>query len=511
MVNATTPNGLQSQPSRRKIEYVPLAREVDSAGGRDIQLLHQEAHRLSRGRPLRDITEWGTVHVEALTMSLRSRLATELSYGLATLSILSTMRGGTPDSGFPIMQCTDLLDEVLDLLEELAFGGALDDDLLKFSEDDTSVITNRELVRFAQEAGYTTFSALSPRQRECAPDLGPSQRPGDLIRILVNIMRNLSAIVDNQPFMAHHATIVDLLLRLTVLHCTPEGPRAASKSLSIADLVSIRKDVLGTLVNLAGSITIGGSSDSQTPSPKDLQKARRIFELISSYLSDPIEAISPCSWLSQTSQGMQHRVPVLVESSLEVFTRFGQPDANRRALSLAVPQSWVWTLFTALVHRLPVIDHDFRLLMRDESWLLCAERIVMALYSLAFQMRPAMKQRAKADRSLGFTPLLTRLVNKFIAHSPAECRQTFVVCARRAIETMKVVDDCKDSFDSAQPNIAPLTFGIGYGEVGDDSAEKGTGALGGYRDDLLWGVMLHRELDDVMFTELESLTRVECA
>ena len=467
--------------------------------------------KLSRGRLLRDINEWGTVHVEALTMSLRSRLASELSYALATISILSTMRGGTPDSGFPISQCTDLLDEVLDLLEDLSFGGAPETDGTTSFAEDPPIITNRELVNLAHMEGQMTFASLRSWQGEHNSELGPSQRPGDLIRILVNIIRNLSAIIDNQLFMGHHPTIVDLLLRLTSLKCTEHGPHPMSNALNLADLVSIRKDVLGTLVNLAGSVSVTSSSESQTPTGAELHKARRIFELVASYLSDQTESISPYAWISRMGPGSSNRVPILIESALEVLTRFGQPDSNRRILVRAVPETWIWTLFTALLHRLPITDQDFQLIMRDEGWLLYVERAVMALYSLGFQMPPAMKQRVKADRSLRFTNLLMRLVKKFITQSPAEYRQTFVVCARRAVETMKVIDDCNDSFDSSQSNVPPLTFGMGYGEVGDDSAEKGTGAFGGHREDLLWGVMMQRELDDVMFAELESLTRVECA
>ena len=54
-------------------------------------------------------------------MSLRSRLPAEVSFSLATLSLLSTMRGNTPQSGFPLNYADDLLEELLDYIEELAF------------------------------------------------------------------------------------------------------------------------------------------------------------------------------------------------------------------------------------------------------------------------------------------------------------------------------------------------------------------------------------------------------
>src|ERR1700722_14565805 len=100
--SAVAPPRPRPQPSRRKIEYIPLAREVDSHG---LRLIEEELSRITRCRPLQDINEWGTVDIEALTMSIRSRLSTELSYALTTFTLLSTMRGQTPGSGFPIVQC----------------------------------------------------------------------------------------------------------------------------------------------------------------------------------------------------------------------------------------------------------------------------------------------------------------------------------------------------------------------------------------------------------------------
>ena len=63
---------------RRQVEYIPLAREVDTYGGRDVHAIDAEwTNQMSR-RLLRDIHEWGIVDTEHLSMSLRSRLAIEL-------------------------------------------------------------------------------------------------------------------------------------------------------------------------------------------------------------------------------------------------------------------------------------------------------------------------------------------------------------------------------------------------------------------------------------------------
>src|SRR6266540_607877 len=103
----------RQHPTRYKVEYVPLAHEVATYGGRDVDAIDKEwKHQMSR-RPLRDINEWGVVDTDHLSMSLQSRLAIELSYALTTFTVLSTMRAQTPGSGFPIYNCPDLLDDAL--------------------------------------------------------------------------------------------------------------------------------------------------------------------------------------------------------------------------------------------------------------------------------------------------------------------------------------------------------------------------------------------------------------
>ena len=88
----------------------------------------------------------------------------------------------------------------------------------------------------------------------------------------------------------------------------------------------------------------------------------------------------------------------------------------------------------------------------------------------------------------------------------------FYVAVRRAVECVKVIEDGDDSFDTMSSNggssAPPLSFGVGYGEVGDKHVEKGNGMWGGRREDVLW--LMSRDLDDVVFAELESLARVEC-
>ncbi|EIW64780.1 uncharacterized protein TRAVEDRAFT_33530 [Trametes versicolor FP-101664 SS1] len=493
------------QPSRRKIEYVPFAREVDTAGGRDLELIQSELSRMGV-KGVRRIEEWGQVDLEAVTLSLRSRVSTEMSYALTTFTLLTLMRGSNQGGGFPIAQAPELLDEMVDLMEDLAFDGAEDEGY----PDDSPIVTHRELVNSLVEDGSKPFAALAREQGARDPDNGPRHRPAETILVVLNIIRNLSIASENQEYLAKHEKLLPVLLRMCALAPASKhaSPLPLAPALSLADLLSIRKDVMYLLLNISPNIHLSPTS----PSKEQLLTVRRAYEVIASYLVDVTEAISPFQWILQTGippAVHQPKPPALADMALDTFSRFTLPDDNRQAVSKAVPQSWQWALLEAIVHRLPVADNDFQVIMRD-VWLSYIERLIMSLYSLAFLAPPAVKERAKRDRALGFAQVMMRLVKKFTVHAPPELRHHFAISVRRAVEALKVVDDAEDSFDAGSVAAAPtLAFGMGYGEQGDSRVERGMGMLSGYQEDITLGLMMHPDLlDALLFSELESLVRV---
>ncbi|KAI0068273.1 hypothetical protein BV25DRAFT_1818660 [Artomyces pyxidatus] len=509
MARPQPPPPPRGQPQRRKIEYLPLVRDVESAGGRDLRVIAEEHSRLHTRHVLRDINEWGNIDVEALTMSLRSRIATELSYGLTTLTLLSIMRG-QGSSGFPIGNCAELMDEVLDLVEEVAFSEEGD---VPDNTEGPKIVTHKELVTAILDDGNQPFAPLAKRQGTKPPELGHKQRPGDIVLAVVNIMRNLSVVPDNYEYLARHNRLLDVMLRLCGIRRQEHGElHAVSPALSLGDLVAVRRDVVYLFINLGGITQLSTSVPlTSAPSPIALRIARRSYELIASFLVEDSEAVTPALLMMQIGvPTVNSKPPPLVDAALEVFTRLAQPDTNRQVIAKAVPRAWLQQLFEALVHRLPISDADFSIVARSESWLSYTEKIIMALYSIAFLSPPSLKLELKQHRRLGLSKLILRLVKRFTLNVPGEQLRAWLgICARRAIEALKVLDDGEDSFDTPQSmGGAPLSFGVGYGEVGEDRVEKGTGLLGGFQDDVVWQIMLQKDVDESMFRELESLARV---
>lgn len=441
-------------------------------------------------------------------MSIRSKIPTELSYALTTLTILSTMRGQNPGSGFPIFQCPDLFDDVLDLLEDAAFGAVPDDTLADTSAEISPITTHRELLNAIYDNELKPFAVLEFHQGSKNLNSGPRPRSADTILAIVNILRNTSVVQDNWPFLSRHDRLIDVMLRLCTIRQVDALPAPVSTSLSLSDLVQIRKDTLYTLVNLAAFIALAPPSSHSTAVTR---MSKRAFELVASYLVDPTEAVSPFASIQVVGQQFNGppKPSVLADTALEVFTRFSHSDANRQILAQTIPNSHISQFFEALVHRLPLTDMDFQLFGR-EVWLSYLEKTVMALYSLSFLAPPPLKQRLKADRKLGFKTVMFRLVQKFLSNPNPEFRMLFFLCSRRAIETMKVLDDEGDLFDTTETTTTTLSFGMGFADSSDSAMESGSGLLVGHRD-AAWDILMTREVfsDEGMFKELESLARVE--
>lgn len=494
------------QPLRRKIEYVPLAREIDTAGGRDLATIQNEFLRSSH-RAFKDINDWGHVDVEALILSLRSRISTELSYALTTFTLLTLMRGPQKDLGFPITQCTDLLEEAIDLLEDLAFD---DEDDLSVENLPPHVVTHRELTNLILEDSNRPFAALDPKPRaRDSSDWGPRPQPADIILTTMNIIRNLSNIPENQEYMAKHDRLISICLRLCCLNYSKgPSPVPLSPVFTLPDLLAVRKDVIYTLVNLAGFVLFPSPSN---PSPHTRCNVIRAFDLLSSYIVDTVEAVSPFAIIMMTGLAPavhQPRPPSLVDAALEVFTRLVLPDDTRQLFSIVVPSDWLADYMEALVHRLPLTDPDFQVLMR-ETWLGYIEKVLLSIYTIAFLAPPQLKKRIKTDRSLAFPKVILRLSKKLLLLSQVpEVRGHLASVVRRAIEIMKLVDDAEDSFDTSQSVTPMLSFGVGYGEFNETRIEKGMGLLSAYQEEITWGLMLQRETDAQMFEELESLIRI---
>lgn len=485
---------------RRKIEYVPLARKLDTYGGRDLVALDQDLATFAHRRTTRDPNEWGTVDIEGLCMSIRSRLSIELSYALTTFSLLSVMRTDK-GTGLSISVCGDLLDDLLDLIEQLAFEDQEDQPYIDLTNDLTKQVTNRELVSLVQQIETEPFATVEDYQGGKPPQLGPTPRPANIITVAISIIRNLSCLDENVEHLATHPHLTNLLLRICQLTQAPGKPiLPCSKALTLSDCLAIRRDIMHVFSNISGGIRFSQSS------PTSLLAARRALSLIASYLVDPADSLSPLAsvQLAGIPPHQNLKPPSLIDTALEVFTKLSQNDNNRQVIAKAVPQTLLWSLLQNLVYRLPLNDVDFILLQRD-SWLSFVEKVGLAIYSIVFLSPYELKQKIKSNRNLALKQVLFRFAQRLLAMP-----KLGVYAARRAVETMKLLDKAEEPADASEPTMPPLSFGMGFMDSGNARLETGTGILGSKRDIAL-ELLMRRDMqpDDILFNELDSLVRVE--
>ena len=448
--------------------------------------------------------------IDALVMSIRSRLGPELSYAITTCSLISVVRDAAKDLPYlTIPQCPDLFEELLDLLEEIAFQGAEDvddefDDCGK-AGGPIQLLTIRDLLEIVQEEETKPFACLkAERFGEVNHSFGPKQRPGGIVLSVLNIFRNWAAAsAENLDFMARHPTFTSIALRLCGLASRKNGDtrvRPASPVLSLADLLTVRKDVALIMIGVTMEYRL---KDVYERSPQVGKRVtRRMVGFVSSAVMDPLEVCSPSSLWS---------APTNADHALQIWTRFSHPDEHRKIIASVIPQAWLGDLFRSFVHRLPVSTKDFEVITKD-TWLGYIEKLIMAIYSLAFIAPPELKKKLKADKSLGFSGVMLRILRKFMTNPNANVREFFHICSKRAIEAMKLIDDEGEVVVDKTPtttSMPALSFGMGWHEAGEKKVESGFGMLGGFSEEVTLSIMLSREVDNSMFGELESMIRVE--
>ena len=329
VVTGTTSQPQQLDPLwRRKIEYVLLHRDLDTFGSRDLHAIADNHHHLTAWHTLQEINEWGNIDINALTMSLRSCLPTEMGYGITTFTLLLIMRSqGT--SSFPIANCPKLMDnlEALDLLLEVAFKDSKQDNA--FTE--TVIVMHKQVVDAILDNVSKPFASLVNVQSiKDYNMLGLKQRLGDVVLAIINTMCNLSVNPDNHDYLANHERLLATMLQVCAAKKKQDDTiHAVSSVLTLWDLVAIRWDVLYLLINLSGSVGLAPLMIlASTLSPAAWQLARCAFILMASFLVNPLETINPSELFISMSNNPSARPPALVDAALEVLGCFGQPDTN---------------------------------------------------------------------------------------------------------------------------------------------------------------------------------------
>lgn len=489
---------------------MPIRREVRSHGGWDLDVVERQIGDVleGKGRYPRSVRELGHVDIEALIMSLRSRLEVEVTYALNALYILTA---GVQATGFHLLLsiCEDLCDELLDLLGEAAYGklykeedtvegtqadgtakhmnghvnGKVDPPShsewmmdIKEEDEEMHLWERRKPKRRKSQSGDESDEVDAPlRQRE---DL----RCAQVALSIIDIFYNLATIDDNQLFLNHEPRFCHLLMKITQSVEQEQTERRNQKNEKIVKMngntsmdpskpktvftsteaMRIRKDILSIIACLSGEAFILTLYEDDT--------VIAMINLICSFIKDASDLEQEYGTISFEANGMNgsqkpqvvgKKVPQHADMALEAFSSLAQPDVNRELLARLVDESkWV-ALGENLIKLLPISEVDFQML-KTEARLGYNERIAMSLFNIAYLGSPNVK--AELKRASGAIGVIFRCIKRLITVN-AYNRNPFAVMTRRLIETLRMLDG-GDNFDR------PALIGFGMENVSGSSREK---------------------------------------
>lgn len=499
---------------RRRIEYRPYSKVPEAFGG--IEQADQVLLAAERARQPRQLGDLGLIDIHSLTMSLRCRIASEVAYALNALALIALQMSGdapnTPGVQFLLEKCPELLEELLDLLEETAFGyddgsrspsrndgvgtasspadgahASLDEDLRSY----------RRLFRRV-EAEMSDLVRPSDDQATAvdSPDeFGNSLRPGPTIVAVCNLLRNLTVSERNLRFAAQEPRVAEILIRVASLPMRSSGTSSATSvesrypvRLSAADLLVVRKNAIEILSHIGLDVAL----DSYPPAI-----AAGAVDLVLFFLRDADYHKDPFSFAVCPSLPSLNRIPQphakLGAQSPTVLPYFGLGlatcarlfllDGNRSAISHLIEPDELFEIFVSLVALLPIAEKDFQV-MTFEMGLLYMHSVVVSLYNLATLSPPSVKARLQRHPKItrAFLRMVRRLAGTQVAYSDEDIYQQI---AHRALAILQLLDgggDGRGGSSSEKVATAGTSdlpwYGMSMSGVDDEDSDDGLAAAG---------------------------------
>jgi hypothetical protein len=197
------------------------------------------------------------------------------------------------------------------------------------------------------------------------------------------------------------------------------------------------------------------------------------------------------------------RFSLSTEIALDALSKIAHADANRAAFQRTVSPPLLKAVFMTLIKMLPTEPNDMILLIRAEPWMAYAERVSLALYALACSLPSSARADIRTNhRLLGASVL--RMMCRMAQYDPAPEKATapwaqrspFVCLVRRVVEALRVIDEPEEEIQG---------WPVRGGKL---EGNKSSGWLAGVGSDDALSMMSIEGLDNVLFEDLEVLTRV---
>ncbi|TYJ55697.1 hypothetical protein B9479_003602 [Cryptococcus floricola] len=512
-----------SKRQRFRVEYRPIHFPIPTSAGWDPNMVSATYSKNSLRQGTRPIHDLAVVDMEAVLMSLKSRMPKELGYAVTVLAMLSMPHPEENIGGLPLHHLREVFLELLDMTDEMTFGEgghqawlqAQNPEVKKEDPDAETTGSARgmdhlnrlpfiELERLGKDFDFEVLGDEEEEEIQWRKDETGGRTK--LVLACVNIMRNLSMLSENQEIMAGYPEVINLLAALCDARlCRLPGEaldKSTNKPFSVMELARVRRDFVTILLNLGGGVDLRQATPSATLA---------VFRNLSSFLAsgwesnnlrEPIYGPTLASSIRET--GPPTSVPS-VGRALGAFSLLTHPDSNREVLGQVVPQDELVELFENLLKLLPITRRHFEAMHSLEESLGHYETLGLALYSLAF-LSP-LATRAEMRNVPGSLALITRVIFDTAIQKGHNASNPFAILCRRLCETLGVLNGTVMP-GGAVEGVSGMSFGGGgiEGSGWKFASEKVEQAwLAGREESVLAALLGVRDMNWTALGELDGM------
>ncbi|WVR07003.1 hypothetical protein IAU60_004042 [Kwoniella sp. DSM 27419] len=502
----TQPAGQTERPStpkraRYRVEYRPLHKNPADLGGWDASVVAATFPKNSLMQGTRPIHDLAIVDMEAILMSLRSRLPHELGYALPVLLMLSMPHPEENIQGLPLHHLREIFQEILELITEAVFGPEGYDawqEEVGEGQSTAASLDNMTFIELEQLGRDFDFSL----NEDDSPNRDQTGGQTDIILAGMNLLRNFSMFQDNQAIMASFPELFELLAIVTDTRLCRLPGQAGSKTgqpYSIIELARVRRDAICILGNIGNLVKL----QSVTP-----QSTVSLFRLLATFLNSGFESLAIKEPIYGPINGVSVRdVPgpavLSIPRALEAFSKLSLTDHNREVLGARVPSAELVKLFESLIKLCPVKFRQFEAMHIVEDTLGYYECLSLSLYSLVF-LAP-MSTRAVMRRVPGALGILLRVILDTAVQKPDFRANPYGILCRRLCEALGVLNGTSAGDASVSGGMSFSAGGIEGTGWKSASKKVEKGYLAGAEEQVLGVVMGVRGMDLPAFEELEGM------
>ncbi|KAH9469955.1 hypothetical protein Pst134EA_007226 [Puccinia striiformis f. sp. tritici] len=482
-------------PPSPRTDYIPICKPVDHTGGWDLKEAEEIYSFRMSNKPRRSLDDLGLVDVHSLVMSIKSRIGSEVTYALNTLTLigphLKLFREETNGNWgvivMPLSKCEDLLEELLDLLEDVAFKPNWNDD--EGNEDDEEEMERGFYNTMSDAIDEDVRPVLTTRGDDDTTDdededLRPSIGQVEMIFSILNILRSFGMTDESGLYIGRTARTTSLLIGLCEFESSSSTATSKSKlrkslRLTQLDRLRIQREVLQILADVGHGIHL---VDQSNLTIIKLLKLSLFFLIDSPCQIDrtpfegegtmDIKTVQHQQSPQEISPNLQQRfrslsvVPSHVDSALSLLSKIATLDSNKKRIEESLLNTNHEPIIDQLIHTLtmilPVTTEEFLLIISEDEPKMRAEVLAMALFNLCslkkfhssklhninpkstIKKKISIEQRSKTRSDL--IRSLVRIIGRFIvlgddqistySTNKGQIMQTLI---ERLIETLRVL------------------------------------------------------------------------